>query len=73
MPIVRPVRFIIKIQFVQVDDYCLCCRLDTQAQVLITFRLKELIEQKRWSEILQSDLEELRSLRELGFVEEELF
>ena len=73
MTIVRPVRFAIDVQFIQSNGYCRCHRPDVHAQVIITFRLKELIEQKRWAEILPADLEELRSLRELGFLEEERF
>ncbi|HZO75822.1 MAG TPA: hypothetical protein VFB60_26725 [Ktedonobacteraceae bacterium] len=73
MPIVRPVRFAANVHFARSNGYYLCRRSDVHAQVMISARLKELIEQKRWAEALSEDLEELRSLRELGFVEEEHF
>ena len=73
MPIVRPVRFAANVHFTRSNGYYLCRRPDVHAQVMITSWLKELIDQKRWAEALSEDLEELRSLRELGFLEEEYF
>jgi hypothetical protein len=56
------------VSFRFVETNCLCSRPGTHTQVVITRRLKELIEQQAWSQVREEDQEELRSLRELGFL-----
>ena len=48
--------------------HCLCSRPGIHTQVVITRRLKEVIEQQEWSQLQVDDQEEIRSLRELGFL-----
>lgn len=47
---------------------CICSRPGTHVQVVISLRLKELIAHEDWSNLRSGDLEEIRSLYELGFV-----
>lgn len=49
-------------------DYYFCTHRKTSAQVIITTRVKELVDQGQWTYCLPEDLEEIRSLRELGFL-----
>lgn len=67
---IRTVKFVSDVNFTRQNDYCLCHRPSVHVQVIISFRLKEIIEQQDWSQVLPEDVDELRSLRELGFVEE---
>ena len=67
---IRTVKFVSDVRFTRQNDYCLCHRPSVHVQVIISFRLKELIEQQNWPQVLPEDIDELRSLRELGFVEE---
>ena len=50
------------------ETHCLCTRPGTHAQVVITRRLKELIEQQEWSQMKEGDQEEIRALHEMGFL-----
>lgn len=67
----RPITFTADIQFTWQGNYCICYRATSHVQVVISFRLKEVIEQQKWSQLLPEDLDEIRSLCELGFVVEE--
>ncbi|GHO99096.1 hypothetical protein KSF_091440 [Reticulibacter mediterranei] len=65
------VRFVSDVQFTQQGGYYLCYRPAVHIQVLISSRLKEAIERQDLSQILPKDVDELHSLLELGFIEEE--
>lgn len=56
------------IQLIRRNGHYLCSQGQPHDQVLISARLKELIEQERWEECSPEDLEEIRSLCELGMV-----
>lgn len=56
------------VSFSVVETHCLCSRPGTYTQVVITRRLKELIEQQAWSQLQEDEQEDIRSLRELGFL-----
>jgi hypothetical protein len=68
---IQPIKFASDVQFVRQNGYYLCYRPGTHAPVIISFRLKEAIEQKNWSQLLPEDLDEMHSLCELGFAREE--
>jgi hypothetical protein len=65
------IRFVSDVQFTQYGGYYLCSRSKVHIQVLISSRLKEAIERQDWSQVLSDDIEELQSLRELGFITED--
>lgn len=56
------------VRFRLVETNYLCSRPGTHTQVVITRRLKELIEQQAWSQVQEEDQEEIRALRELDFL-----
>lgn len=49
-------------------DYYICTHLRTQVQVIIITRVKKMIDQGQWAHCSLEDREEVRSLRELGFL-----
>ena len=70
---IRPVTFAADVQLTRENGYCICYQTTTHIRVMISLRLKEIIERGDWSHILPEDLEEIRSLRELGLVVEKPF
>lgn len=50
------------------SDYYLCTHLRTQTQVVITTRVKKMIDQGQWMHCLLEEREEIRCLRELGLL-----
>lgn len=65
---IRPGTFAKDVHFLRQQTQYLCSRPGTHARVVITPRLKALIEQQAWSELQTEDQEEIRALRELGFL-----
>ncbi|HLI68764.1 MAG TPA: hypothetical protein VKV19_03305 [Ktedonobacteraceae bacterium] len=64
------ITFSADVQLTRRGDYYLCTHNKTRAQVIIAARLKEIIEQQQWVRCAPEDQEEIRSLRELGFLVE---
>jgi hypothetical protein len=60
--------FAADVQFTRQNSHYICFRAATHVQVIISARLKEMIDQGSLSECSLEELEEVRSLRELGFV-----
>ena len=56
------------IQLIKRNGHYLCSQGKLHDQVVISARLKEIIEQGRWEECSPGDLEEICSLFELGIV-----
>jgi hypothetical protein len=50
------------------SDYYFCIHRKTHARVVITTRVKNIIDQGQWTHCLPEDLEEIRNLRELGIL-----
>jgi hypothetical protein len=65
---IQPGTFATDVEFLMQQTQCICSRPGTRTQVVITRRLKELIEREEWSQLQTEDLEEIRALRELGFL-----
>jgi hypothetical protein len=59
--------------FILQHDHFICSRNTTTIRVVISVRLKEIIDQQQWSECLPEDLEDIRSLQELGYLVESQF
>ena len=69
---IRSIRFRDDVRFTRHDDYCICSRTTTHVQVVISIRLREIIEQRAWVQLIPEDIDEIRSFLELGFVVEEV-
>jgi len=67
------VRFADSVKFRRYNDYCICTGEKPHREVMISLRLKKIIDSKDWSQVISEDLEEIRSLRELGILVEEDF
>lgn len=65
MPLLK---FAATLQLIGHSDYYLCIHCKTHARVVITTRVKNMIDQGQWTHCLPEDLEEIRNLRELGFL-----
>lgn len=65
---IQPVAFATDVNFLVQNGQCICSRSCTHTQVVIRLQLKELIERGDWSYLRSEEAEEIRSLRELGFL-----
>ena len=65
MPLLR---FAVEIQLIRHHDYYLCVHARTQTRVIITTKLKYIIDTCQWSHCTPEDQEEIRCLRELGYL-----
>lgn len=63
---VQPITFEADVRFIMHNDYCICYQTTTNIHVVISRRLKDIIEREHWAATLPEDAEELRSLQELG-------
>jgi hypothetical protein len=66
--IMPQIKFATEVQLTRRTDYYLCTHLRTQTRVIITARMKKMIDQGLWTDWLVEDREEIRCLRELGFL-----
>lgn len=60
--------FTADVEFTRQNSHFICFRAATHVQVIISARLKEMIDQGSLAECSPQEQEEIRSLRELGFV-----
>ena len=63
-------KFAATVELTSHPDYYLCTHRKTHSQVVITTRVKKMVDQGQWTDCLPEDLEEVRNLRELGFLTE---
>jgi hypothetical protein len=64
----QPIKFAADIRFSRYKTYYICYHQASHQQIIISARLKEMIEQSNWAHCSPEEQEEIRCLRELGFV-----
>jgi hypothetical protein len=65
MPLLK---FAATLELTSHSDYYFCIHRKTHARVVITTRVKNIVDQGQWTHCLPEDLEEIRNLRELGIL-----
>lgn len=61
-------KFSAELQPTSNPDYFICIHRRTHTRVVITVKVKKMIDQGQWTHCLPEDREEVRSLREMGFL-----
>lgn len=63
-----PMCFATNIRFTRHNEYCFCYQSDSYARVVISCKLKKMIERGDWSQARPDEIEEIRSLYEMKFL-----